>query len=173
MNCAEDVSDLDRAVSSPVYLTDPRPTLRALRAAQRVHRSEVWTAWVLTRHDDIAKALRAPNHYSNAGRFSALAERFPSEKRAEADVFVRHNAVGMRQADHPNHTRLRSVISRASTHELIGRMQIRVQAMQDDLAADREPDLVDDIAYRIPLMTICELLGGPQADRDPVCSWAM
>jgi len=46
-----------------------------------------------------ARCFNDPEHFSNAGRFSAIAETLPPAARSDAKPFLAHNAVGMLQSD--------------------------------------------------------------------------
>ena len=72
--------------------------------------------------------------------------------------------------DPPEHTRLRSVMSRAFTPRSIEALRPHIQVLVDELLDDvegrGETDLVPDVAFPLPALVICELLGIPAEDRD-------
>lgn len=82
--------------------------------------------------------------------------------------------------DPPDHTRLRSLVSSAFTprtvESLVPRIQAITDALLDDIAeraADGEPiDLVDSLAYPLPLTIICEMLGVPTEDEAIFSAWS-
>src|SRR5262245_57791403 len=83
---------------------------------------------------------------------------------------VRALANNMLTMDEPDHTRLRSIVDEAFRRRAVLEMEPRIFAIADELAtdlfADGSPaDLVERYARRLPLLTICELLGLPRADR--------
>jgi cytochrome P450 len=82
----------------------------------------------------------------------------------------------MLDTDPPDHTRLRSLVSKAFTPRLIERMRPRVQAIADELldaVEDKgEMDLIDDYAFPLPITVIAELLGAPAEDRDSFREWS-
>jgi cytochrome P450 len=79
--------------------------------------------------------------------------------------------------DPPDHTRLRGLISRAFTPRRIEeRLRPRVQEITDELldrvASETEVDLVEALAFPLPVTVICELLGVPVADREQFRAWS-
>src|SRR5438094_383192 len=58
----------------------------------------------------------------------------------------------------------------------VERMRAAIQALVDrlldDLGAQSGGDLVSLFAYPLPVMVICELLGVPTEDRDPLGAWS-
>ena len=72
-------------------------------------------------------------------------------------------------ADPPQHTRLRSLVSRAFTVRRVEELRPRIRQITDDLLDAMLPqgraDLVEALAHPLPLTVICELLGVPDMDR--------
>jgi cytochrome P450 len=82
--------------------------------------------------------------------------------------FARH----MLAVDPPDHTRLRRLVSSAFSVRTVQGLRPRVQAIVDDLLdalAARDPgapaDLVAELAFPLPFIVICELLGVPEPER--------
>lgn len=84
----------------------------------------------------------------------------------------------MLQADPPGHTRLRRKVVRFFTPRTVQELRPRVEAsvnrLLDEFAATAGGDLIDRIAFRLPITVICELLGIPpeqgMAFREPTLS---
>lgn len=80
--------------------------------------------------------------------------------------------------DPPEHGMLRRLVSQAFTHKVISGLAPRItevtSALLDDIqGADTvEFDLVEALAYPLPIIVIAELLGVPAADRDLFRDWA-
>ncbi|SDD10651.1 cytochrome P450 [Actinokineospora iranica] len=78
--------------------------------------------------------------------------------------------------DPPDHTRLRSLVSKAFTVRAVAALRTRVTEIVDGLLdaaiAAGEVDFVAEVAYLVPLTTICELLGVPTADHGVFGEWA-
>ncbi len=82
--------------------------------------------------------------------------------------------------DPPDHTRLRSLVNSAFTPRTVEALVPRIQAVTDALldniaerAADGEAvDLVETLAYPLPLTIICEMLGVPAEDESIFSEWS-
>lgn len=161
---------------TPAFRADPHPQLHQLRAADPVHRSSFMGVWILTRYADVDAALRQ-EAFSADARWWSEYERF----------YVRPDAGGlnpaaeafrgwMLQTDPPDHTRLRGLVNRAFTPGVCRSIRPRIQAAIDRLLephlARGEMDLIDDLAYPLPILVICDLLGVPNADFESIKRWS-
>jgi cytochrome P450 len=70
--------------------------------------------------------------------------------------------------DPPDHTRLRRLVSKAFTPKRVEAMRDHVAKLLDELMdpLEGEVDLMEAVAWRLPSLVICELLGVPPADRE-------
>jgi len=157
---------------SPAVRADPYPLLRSLRETMPVAQTPF--GWWLTRHADCALATRDPK-LSNDGRNalrhpSAVTEGRGAERGSE-DTF-------MLFLDPPDHTRLRGLVSRAFTPRRVERLRARaeelVDGMLDAVQARRDGgmDVIVELAYPLPAIIICELLGVPTQDRGALQGWS-
>jgi cytochrome P450 len=78
--------------------------------------------------------------------------------------------------DPPDHTRLRRLLAPAFTGRQAERLRPRiartVERLLDDMAEIGPPvDLVEHLARPLPIITICELLGVPDEDRESFKEW--
>jgi cytochrome P450 len=149
----------------PAVRRDPYPTYRALRRADPVHRSLLMDTWVLTRYDDVSLVLRDQ-------RLSVERERWKGFQALDGRAPV----VSMLVVDPPYHTRLRGLVSRAFTPRTVERLRARVDAFVND-ALDRAQDrggleLIDELAYPLPVTVIAEMLGVPPADWPRFRAWS-
>ena len=89
----------------------------------------------------------------------------------QGDVFAEGNFINL---DPPRHDRLRGLVSKAFTPKVIAGLQPRITQVTDGLlaAAGTEFDLVDALAYPLPVIVIAELLGIPTDDRPLFRKWA-
>ena len=80
-------------------------------------------------------------------------------------------SANMLETDPPQHTRLRKLVAREFTPRRVEALRPRVQEVTDGLldamlaAPDRTADLVDSLAFPLPMTVICELLGVPDLDQ--------
>jgi cytochrome P450 len=104
-------------------------------------------------------------------------------QRVSTDAQVFSSAVGddpppgtLLLIDPPEHRKLRRLVSQAFTAKTIADLRPRIESLTRELLAaipDGAPfDLVDTLAYPLPVIVIAELLGVPAADRDLFRDWA-
>ena len=152
----------------PEFLADPYPTYHRLRAEDPVHHSPLGF-WVLTRYEDVAAVLRDPR-FIKEPLAALVAARFGSE-------VPRGVGLSMLDRDPPDHTRLRSLVSKAFTPRVVEGLRPRIQAIVDDLIARAEPtgsmDLIEEFAYPIPVNVICEMMGVPVRDHERFKGWSL
>lgn len=155
---------------------DPYPQYRRLREIDPIHRSPVVPGWVLTRYRDVQDALsdeRLSSDERHWKRYGMVAER--RRRMGLPEPYV-EGSNGMLRIDPPDHTRLRSLVSRAFTPRAIERMRPRVDAIAEEWlarAADRgEIELVRDFAAPLPVTVIAEMLGVPAEDHEKFRHWS-
>ena len=152
----------------PEFLADPYPTYHRLRDEDPVHHSPL-DFWVLTRYEDVAAVLRDPR-FIKEPLVSMVAARF--------GVTVPPGVgLSMLDRDPPDHTRLRSLVSKAFTPRVVEGLRPRIQKMVDDLITRAEAvgtmDLIEEFAYPIPVNVICEMLGVPVEDHERFKGWSL
>ena len=121
--------------------------------------------WFLTRYDDVAAALR---NQALGREVDRLPEHLRDQHRFEGEELMAMVNRHMLNADAPDHTRLRRLVSKAFTVGRIGALEPRIAEISEGLA-DRlgtEADLIHDYALPIPVTVIAELLGVPVDDLD-------
>ncbi|GGS75242.1 cytochrome P450 [Planobispora rosea] len=126
---------------------------------------------VISSYRECEAVLRDPRMSSQRGRDRNLADLMPSG--APSSVRQRW----FLSLDPPDHTRLRRLVSAAFTARRIGRLSERISELVDELldrAAERDApfDIVEDLAYPLPMTVICEMLGVPAADHEQVRDWS-
>ncbi|MFE9681820.1 cytochrome P450 [Streptomyces sp. NPDC006285] len=131
-----------------------------------MHHDERQGAWQVVDHASVSAILADPATYSSD--FSSIA---PTQE--DFEVFVQGNFVGM---DPPEHRKLRTLVSQAFTPRVVNGLQPRIEkvcARLLDGVADRDRfDLVDTLAYPLPIIVIAELLGIPASDHRLFQEWA-
>ena len=154
--------------SLPEFHADPYPFYHRLRSAAPVYRTPMGL-WVLTRYDDVVMALR-DQRFGRDGFEHLLATVYGGEK--ESGRLPR----SMLFRDPPDHTRLRTLVSKAFTPRVIEGMRAHIQSIVDRLLdrvqAARRMDVIADLAYPLPVTVICEMLGVPTDDQASIRQWS-
>jgi hypothetical protein len=158
----------------PEVHEDPYPLYHRLRAEDPVHRSPLGF-WVLTRHADVLAVLRDPR-MSRDPRRSERVEQLRASAELDELLAAEEAAPSMLFVDPPDHTRLRTLVNKAFTPVAVERLRPRVEAivaeLLDRVAGAGAMDVVEDLAYPLPVTVICELFGVPEADRDRFRAWS-
>ena len=143
-------------LTSKDVLANPYPTYQRLRERDPVHRLRLVDAWVLTRYDDVQAVLLDHHRFSN--QEAGAGDREYTQDRSMLDL------------DPPDHTRLRSLVSKAFTPRSVAALAPRiekiVEALLDEVEGDGRFDLIDSFAFPLPIIVIAEMLGVPAEDLD-------
>ena len=134
-------------------LRHPRATLE--RAPQGIE------FWAVVRHAEVQEVSRDAQRFSSEDG-PALSPVLDVQ-RGQALVF----------ADAPVHTRQRKLIAAGFTPRMIARLDEQVRRRTDEILDDvvargGDVDFVRDVAYRLPMQLIGDIIGIPEADRDYV-----
>jgi pimeloyl-[acyl-carrier protein] synthase len=151
----------------PEFHADPYPFYRRLREQDPVHQTPMGF-WVLTRYDDCVAVLRDAR-FGREEFQQMLTAVYGGE---EGDKLPR----SMLFRDPPDHTRLRGLVSKAFTPRVIEQMRDHIQAIVDRLVgralAQGGMDVIEDLAYPLPVTVICEMLGVPVGDHASIRGWS-
>jgi pimeloyl-[acyl-carrier protein] synthase len=161
-------------LKEPAVRTDPYPTYAEIRDMGPLVPTP-FGGLIVTRHHDAFSVLRDsrfssnPRHQVGADQFRQLAEGV-----GLGDVQQLFERV-MLFADPPDHTRLRRIVGKAFTPRAVEEMRPRVAAivdrLLDDVAGDGGCELVETLAFPLPVTVISEMLGVPVADYPLLRRW--
>ncbi|WP_329457728.1 cytochrome P450 [Streptomyces sp. NBC_01497] len=124
-------------------------------------------AWLATRYEDARFVL-------GDLRFSRAMAVGDAEEPRYNPAVTQPSILSM---DPPDHTRLRTLVSRAFTRHQVEGLRPWVRQLTSDLldamlASGSRADLVDSFALPLPVAVICELLGVPAEDRPKFRAWS-
>ncbi len=143
-------------------------------------------AWMVTRYADVRAVSADPSTFINGG---------PQLRYAGQDYNVRARSAKLRKADlhgwdpdvvddmiyldAAEHGRLRSLMARSFTPARCRRMAAELDATAADIVAGFDAKLADggevclvnDLAVKLPLATICSMLGLPASDWADIHRW--
>src|SRR5256885_7649585 len=78
--------------------------------------------------------------------------------------------------DPPDHTRLRGLVNKAFTPRVVEEMRPRithlVSELLDAVEARDTCDLIEDLAYPLPVTVISDMLGVPREDAETFKAWS-
>ena len=111
--------------------------------------------WAITKHADVKKISRDPRTFS-----SALGSTFIPDQDEETLMMLRLSVLNM---DDPQHTRYRNIVAKGFTPRVIAKLvedtNARAARVVDEVASRGECEFVNDIASKVPIQTICTMLG--------------
>ncbi len=162
--------------------SDPYPVFDRLRHDAPVHRTELGGAWLLSRHADCAAALRDPRlgkGQTSATDLASIVGAAPVPEVMRSGSLVHMNP--------PHHTRLRGLVNRAFTPPRVAALRAGMEASVDELLravvagesaqgagldeSGSGVDLLDALAFPLPVQVIGDLVGVPRSDQAQFRMW--
>lgn len=130
--------------------------------------------WALTRYADVMKVNGDPQTFSSQRGGILMVTPKPEQGHP---LLTRASLDAMINMDAPWHLELRREHMAFFTPKYLegikARVSEKITRLLDAMAphAGEEIDMVDHFSSRLPLFTLCELLGVPEADRDKFLEW--
>jgi cytochrome P450 len=135
-----------RALSQPAFFAEPETPFSEKGPGY----------YALARYADVAEASRHADIFSSARGATSIPD-LPAEFNEYFGSLI--------NMDDPRHARLRRIVSRAFTPRMIARFEDDVQraasTIVDDLLETGPCDFVRNVAARLPLKIICDMMGIP------------
>lgn len=161
------------------FLQDPYPILNAVREETPIFRQakdkNSQEMWFLTRHEDINRTLRDRSLGRTFEHVLSHDEAGVPSAPKEWQPFTDLERWSLLQLEPPEHTRIRSLLSREFTPKRVSGLQPRMTEIVDQLLDDADPlefDLLSDLAQPFSLLVMCELIGAPFEDRHLLLEWS-
>lgn len=175
------------ALTPPVNLTDPEVFSRhgdytheaftKMRAEAPVmwHPEEVGAGfWAVTSYDLVKQVELDPSTYSSQRGGILMSYGLPDAPRHP--LLHASSLNSLINLDRPHHTTLRMEHMKFFRANYVAELRKKVDAFVDTLLDDmaaRGPmvDMVETFSAELPLFTLCEILGVPEADRPKLVHW--
>src|SRR3989440_902904 len=149
---------------------NPFPRYRLMRESQPVFYQPQHQFWQVFRYDDVQRVL------SDYASFSSV---FGGSQRQDP---LSASLISM---DPPRHRQLRNLVTQAFTPRGVAQLSERITTIVNQLldqvattvptattATTGHMDIIDDLAYPLPVIVIAEMLGIPQEDRERFKIWS-
>jgi cytochrome P450 len=167
--------EIDEALNDPGFFVehDPHPLWKKLRQEDPVHWTEgpVKGFWSVTRYEGIIAVVSEPSIFS-AARLISLPS---SPEMEELTPEMLGSGEMMLMTDPPLHAAMRRAFNRLMLPRAVGRFEIPgpelVREILDTALARGECDFVLDVAARLPMAFICEIMGIPREDWPDMFRW--
>jgi cytochrome P450 len=113
--------------------------------------------YALVTHADVVEASRRPADFCSSGGATSITD-MPAD--------LNEYFGSMINMDDPRHAKIRRIVSRAFSPRMIQRFEDQVQAVAEqvvgEVLAKGSGDFVPDVAARLPLKIICDMMGIPE-----------
>ncbi len=141
---------------APISRHEPLEDILGLGDQKRLH------YWAIVRYDDVRRISRDPATFCS-GQGVQFGDAPPEMLEASQSFLA---------MDAPRHGKLRGLVSAAFTPRQVARIEDGIRANAKQIVADAAStgggDFVELIAKRLPLQTISDMIGVPEADRERV-----
>ncbi|MEM9062194.1 MAG: cytochrome P450 [Pseudomonadota bacterium] len=164
---------ISQSPTEPRFVQDPYPTYRTFRE----HTAFWWNdydMWVFPRFADV-NAIFRDRRFGREILHVATREELGWDPIApHLEPFYAFEAHSLLEKEPPDHTRLRSLITRAFVPGRIEALRPRIDRLARELAADLRTgdDLIEAYCTPIPLTIIAELLGVPVEMGPQLLDWS-
>lgn len=141
------------------------PWLRGQRPERPARYDEETGMWNIYGYAEAVQVLSDPTTFT-----SDITKYFVRD-----DVDVSALEGNLVRMDPPDHGRLRRIVSHAFTPKIISSLEPRIaditHQLLDEIEGKEDFDLVEDLAFPLPVIVITELLGVPSSDRPLFREW--
>ena len=141
------------------YRLNPFPWYRQMRKNEPVTFHQEYESWSVFRYNDVQHVLTD---------YSIFSSQYMGNQQPLA--------VSLLNTDPPRHRELRSLVTQAFTPRRIAQLEPRiteiVNELLDRVAPTGKMDVVDDLAYPLPVIVIAEMLGIPPEQREQFKYWS-
>lgn len=154
-------------------LAVPFDLYATMRREEPVHWAPEAESWVLTKYRDV-QAISQFDVRVSSDRLRRLLS--PVGGEAGFESLHDHLRTWVTFLDPPDHTRMRDTAKRNLAPAEVSRMEGRISVIVDNLLTQmetrHEPDLIRDLAFPLPAMVVCEVLGVPTDDLVRLQDWS-
>lgn len=161
----------------PFDMHNPFPAYKELRKQAPVMFDERIGYWVVTRYDDIKSTFENWETFSSENAQAPVRKRGPQATEIMKEGgFTAYSGLSARIP--PEHTRIRAIAQKAFTPRRFKALEPDIRAMVIDriekmLANDtKHGDMVSDLAYEVPTITILLLIGADVSMVDTYKRWS-
>ena len=131
-------------------------------------------AWLVSRYADVTTGLHDPRLSSQ--RSHTLTAALPKDAQGEFATFNKSFAKSMLFLDPPHHSRIRKLLNKEFTPNMIQRLRPRIQravnTLLDQMLVKNEIEFMTEFAHLLPIWVIAEMLGVPSKDQKDFQSWS-
>lgn len=156
---------------------DPYPQFAALRDRDPVHWSPALKSWILTRYDDVARALSSADEMS-PDRLTPFYANLPEPSRSTLAEAMRYLSLWIVFRDPPGHTRVRALVAKAFLPGTLNSWRPAIEGLTERLlgelasAGPSETDLVGALTMQLPARVIMHVMNVPERHLHDIKAWS-
>lgn len=151
---------------SPDRYIDPYPLYEKVRAAGPINYQASFQAWNVVGYDECETLLRSPTTSVNRTQLLELVSPYKKLQPETLQLFTST----MLLTDAPDHTRLRSLVSRAFTPRRMAVLEPKIEkitrSLLHDVGESSSTEAMEAFANRLPVNVISAMLGFPETQWD-------
>ncbi|MDQ0851590.1 cytochrome P450 [Arthrobacter sp. B3I9] len=143
---------------------NPFPHYERMRESAPVFHDEQSGSWHVFGYEDVQRVLTEHAAFSS--------KMVPDDPSETGQLF----AASLISTDPPRHRQLRSLVTQAFTPKAVDALAPRISALADEMldviVSTGRADLIEALAYPLPVIVIAELMGIPAEDRNRFKQWS-
>ncbi|AFZ58759.1 cytochrome P450 [Anabaena cylindrica FACHB-243] len=159
---------------NPLFFANPDATLHQMRTEDPIYWHSQLESWILTRYVDIYNVIRDPRFSVDRG--GKIGKSKSLAVKTKLDFCNQYFTQWMVFSDPPRHTRLRNLVGKAFTPQLIESLHPLIQNFADELIDaiqdSGKMEVIHDFAVPLPALVTAKLLGVPQEDIPLLKRWS-
>lgn len=133
--------------------------------------------WSLTKYEDIKYVSTRPELFSSAQGINISVDPIVSDVVGRPSDIAAGNAAGsMITMDPPMHVAYRRVANPWFTARKVAELEDRIRQLTrqylDEVAPKGECEFMTELAARLPIAVLCDILGVPHEDEDKIFDWS-
>lgn len=160
--------------SSEATRSNPFPLYESLQADDPIHWSPAIRSWIITRYDDVRQVVMSPTMSSD--RLRPFYETLRDERREILSGVMRYLNEWLVFKAPPEHTRLRKLMNRVFSLQMIHGREPQIRRTVEDLLAAVKPgqqlDFMKDVAVLLPAYVILDMMGLARSDFAMIKEWS-
>jgi cytochrome P450 len=170
------MSKVGKDMFEKAFIDNPYPTYHEWLEGGRLFWSPDFFggAWVLPHYKDNTELLHESDRLTTE-KSGGLVAQFPPEYHAELRSLDEYLARWLAFIDPPKHLRIRRLLQKGFTQEVLKSFRPSVQQIVDELLAqgmsEGKLDMMSDFAYSLPVRVVCAMLGVPDRDHATFVQW--
>lgn len=160
--------------ADPAVRANPYPIFARMRHEDPAHWSPTLKSWILTRYDDVKRALGAAE--MSPDRLTPFYASLPDATRSTLAELMRYLNLWIVFRDPPEHTRVRGLVNKAFLPGTINGFRPQIERIAarllDRLDGESEIDLVAQFTMQLPALVIMGMLGVPEDRLHHIKAWS-